>query len=407
MAGTAPSDPAPSAAGGALARSGVDVVLVARGEHARVLSEKGLTLRTPDDTYQIPVSAAGAPEEIRLTDRDVLVFATKTHQLDAALQQWADQPVHNGDNVIGTAGELLPVLTALNGVVAEEMALRFFARVFGVCVWTPAAYVTPGEVIAKSWPVAAQFHIARWPAALGTDEDRVLLADIAEAWTPAGVLVKLPPDAAPWKYNKLLSNLANAVVALTGSMSAAQKQDALLKIVSGEADIVVGTHALIQDSVDSFQLGLVVVDEEQRFGVEHKEKLKAMRTDVTKAVAQIRAAQLGYTPDTVLVNPATVSDLLLLDELVNLSPREDPNRNPLFSNELANYLGLNWAVNDFVPAGTAIVLESRTAGVNVVEKPLTINVVREGTRERDVVIASRRSVPVVDEPSSVVVIKGV
>lgn len=134
---------------------------------------------------------------------------------------------------------------------------------------------------------------------------------------------------------------------------------------------------------------------------------KAMRTDVTKAVAQIRAAQLGYTPDTVLVNPATVSDLLLLDELVNLSPREDPNRNPLFSNELANYLGLNWAVNDFVPAGTAIVLESRTAGVNVVEKPLTINVVREGTRERDVVIASRRSVPVVDEPSSVVVIKGV
>lgn len=203
--------------GGALARFGVDVVLVGRGEHARVLSEKGLTLRTPDDTYQIPVSAAGAPEEIRLTDRDVLVFATKTHQLDAALQQWADQPVHRGDNVIGTAGERLPVLTALNGVVAEEMALRFFARVFGVCVWTPAAYVTPGEVIAKSWPVAAQFHIARWPAALATDEDRSLLEDIAEAWTPAGILVKLPPDAAPWKYNKLLTNLSNAVVALTGS----------------------------------------------------------------------------------------------------------------------------------------------------------------------------------------------
>ncbi|MDA2891977.1 2-dehydropantoate 2-reductase [Mycolicibacterium sp. BiH015] len=203
--------------GGALARSGVDVVLVARGEHAQVLSGKGLTLRTPDDTYQIPVSAAGAPEEVRLTDRDVLVFATKTHQLDAALQQWADRPVRQGDNVVGTAGERLPVLTALNGVVAEEMALRFFARVFGVCVWTPAAYVTPGEVIAKSWPVAAQFHIARWPAALATDQDRVLLEDIAEAWTPAGILVKLPPDAAPWKYNKLLTNLSNAVVALTGS----------------------------------------------------------------------------------------------------------------------------------------------------------------------------------------------
>ena len=62
-----------------------------------------------------------------------------------------------------------------------------------------------------------------------------------------------------------------------------------------------------------------------------------------------------------------------------------------------------WALTSFPSIRTDL----RNAGVNVVEKPLTINVVREGTRERDVVIASRRSVPVVDEPSSVVVIKGV
>ncbi|MFB1295653.1 ketopantoate reductase family protein [Mycobacterium sp. pW049] len=219
--------------GGALARSGLDVVLVARGEHAQVLADKGLVLRTPDDTYEIPVSAAGRPEDVRLTNRDVLVFATKTHQLDAALQEWADQPVHDGDDVIGTAGELLPVLTALNGVVAEEKALRLFARVFGVCVWTPAAYVTPGEVIAKSWPVAAQFHIARWPADLATQEDRDLLEGIAASWSPAGVLVKLPPDAAPWKYNKLLTNLSNAVVALTGS--ARDGEVATAVISEGEA----------------------------------------------------------------------------------------------------------------------------------------------------------------------------
>lgn len=203
--------------GGVLARAGADVVLVARGTHARALADNGLTLRTPDGAFQIPVSVVAAPDEVRLTARDVLVFATKTHQLDAALQEWVDRPVFDGDAAVGSAGEVLPVLAALNGVVAEDKALRFFARVFGVCVWMPAAHVTPGEVITKSWPVAGHFHVARWPAALATPEDRALLEDIAATWTPAGILVALPPDVAPWKYNKLLSNLSNAVVALTGS----------------------------------------------------------------------------------------------------------------------------------------------------------------------------------------------
>ncbi|CAN3127216.1 ketopantoate reductase family protein [Mycobacterium sp. smrl_JER01] len=203
--------------GGALARSGAEVVLVARGAHARVLAERGLVLRTPDGVFEIPVESAADPAEVRLNRRDVLVFATKTHQLDSALGDWADRPVYDGDVTVGTAGELLPVLTALNGVVAEEKALRLFARVFGVCVWMPAAHVKPGEVIVESWPVAGQFHIARWPAALTTEQDRTLLDDIAAVWTSAGVVVTLPPDVAPWKYNKLLSNLSNAVIALTGS----------------------------------------------------------------------------------------------------------------------------------------------------------------------------------------------
>lgn len=203
--------------GGLLARSGADVVLVARGAHAQALADRGLTLRTPDGTFEIGVTAAADPAEVRLTSRDVLVFATKTQHLEDALHAWVDRPVHHGDTVVGTAGSTLPVLTALNGVVAEEMALRFFARVFGVCVWMPAAHVVPGEVIVRSWPVAGQFHISRWPADLADAEDDRLLSDIAATWTPAGLLVVRPPDVAPWKYRKLLANLANAVVALTGS----------------------------------------------------------------------------------------------------------------------------------------------------------------------------------------------
>lgn len=64
------------------------------------------------------------------------------------------------------------------------------------------------------------------------------------------------------------------VTLLTGSMRTAQKRQALLDIVSGEADIVIGTHAIIQDTVEFFDLGLVVVDEQHRFGVEQRDSLR-------------------------------------------------------------------------------------------------------------------------------------
>src|SRR3954454_23833570 len=66
---------------------------------------------------------------------------------------------------------------------------------------------------------------------------------------------------------------ATRVVLLTGSMSKAGRQEALLAAASGEAGIVVGTHALLQEQVQFFDLGLVVVDEQHRFGVEQRAAL--------------------------------------------------------------------------------------------------------------------------------------
>ena len=200
--------------GAVLARAGTPTVLVARGRHAEVLATAGITLRTPDGTFHTPVTAAAGTERVRLTDRDVLVFTTKTQQLDAVLQEWVDQPVHGPDGVVGTAGERLPAMTALNGVAAEEKALRYFRRVFGICVWLPAVHLEPGEVIVRSWPMAGQFHIARWPADISTQDDADLLSEVAETLSAAGIKVRIPHDVAPWKYNKLLSNLGNAAGAL-------------------------------------------------------------------------------------------------------------------------------------------------------------------------------------------------
>ena len=66
---------------------------------------------------------------------------------------------------------------------------------------------------------------------------------------------------------------ATRVVLLTGSMGRAQRQEAMLAMASGEAGIALGTHALLEEGVTFADLGLVVVDEQHRFGVEQRAAL--------------------------------------------------------------------------------------------------------------------------------------
>ncbi len=70
------------------------------------------------------------------------------------------------------------------------------------------------------------------------------------------------------------SDIGTRVALLTGSQATAARRRALLDIVSGDAGIVVGTHALIQEKVDFHDLALVVVDEQHRFGVEQRDALR-------------------------------------------------------------------------------------------------------------------------------------
>ncbi|MFF4256091.1 ATP-dependent DNA helicase RecG [Streptomyces sp. NPDC001663] len=70
------------------------------------------------------------------------------------------------------------------------------------------------------------------------------------------------------------SEHATKVVLLTGSMGMAGRRQAMLDLATGEAGIVIGTHALIEDKVQFHDLGLVVVDEQHRFGVEQRDALR-------------------------------------------------------------------------------------------------------------------------------------
>ncbi len=95
---------------------------------------------------------------------------------------------------------------------------------------------------------------------------------------------------------------------LVGSMTKKQADAARQKLKSGEADVAVGTQALIQDSVEFYDLGLAVIDEEHRFGVEQRRKLLEDTPDVLvmSATPIPRSLALTYYGDL---------ELSIIDEL--------------------------------------------------------------------------------------------
>lgn len=74
-------------------------------------------------------------------------------------------------------------------------------------------------------------------------------------------------------FSKILEPMGIACALLTGSMTAKQKREIKDRIATGTVTVVVGTHALIQDTVSFSNLGLVVTDEQHRFGVNQRAKL--------------------------------------------------------------------------------------------------------------------------------------
>ncbi|QIS14669.1 ATP-dependent DNA helicase RecG [Nocardia arthritidis] len=123
------------------------------------------------------------------------------------------------------------------------------------------------------------------------------------------------------------------VVLVTGSMSAGAKKAALLDAVSGEAGIVIGTHALIQDAVEFFDLGMVVVDEQHRFGVEQRDALRAK-------------AKPGTTPHLLVMTatpiPRTIA-MTTLGDLETSTLTELPRgRSPITSRVVPRKLHPNW-----------------------------------------------------------------
>jgi ATP-dependent DNA helicase RecG len=107
----------------------------------------------------------------------------------------------------------------------------------------------------------------------------------------------------------LLAPLGIPVTLLTGSLSGAGTGTALAAIADGRASVVVGTHALFSERVAYARLGLVVVDEQHRFGVEQRGALEAKTRDGAAHVLLMTATPIPRTLGQVLYADLDVSDL--------------------------------------------------------------------------------------------------
>ena len=118
-------------------------------------------------------------------------------------------------------------------------------------------------------------------------------------------------------FSKLLSPLGISVCLLTGSMTVKQKQLARAAIEAGHAQLVVGTHALVSDTTVFHDLGLVVTDEQHRFGVGQRAKLSAKGEDPHLLV-------MSATPI-----PRTLALLMYGDLEVSILDELPPGREPV------------------------------------------------------------------------------
>jgi ATP-dependent DNA helicase RecG len=163
---------------------------------------------------------------------------------------------------------------------------------------------------------------------------RLLQGDVGSGKTLVAALACLPVVASGWqaavmapteilaeqlyrKFHDWLDPLGIRVVWLAAALKGKAKRATLAAIAAGEAQVAVGTHALIQEGVDFPRLGLVVVDEQHRFGVEQRLALRAKgsRPDDAPLTPHLLMMSATPIPRSLAMSHYADLDVSTLDEL--------------------------------------------------------------------------------------------
>lgn len=109
-------------------------------------------------------------------------------------------------------------------------------------------------------------------------------------------------------FKKRFGDLPVQVDYISRFRSVKETKDILARLASGELDILIGTHKMLGKDIEFADLGLLIIDEEQRFGVSHKEKIKAIRNNVD--VVYLSATPI---PRTLQLSLSGIRDISVID----------------------------------------------------------------------------------------------
>ncbi|MSQ58849.1 MAG: ATP-dependent DNA helicase RecG [Betaproteobacteria bacterium] len=158
------------------------------------------------------------------------------------------------------------------------------------------------------------------------------LAALQAIESGAQVAVMAPTEIlAEQNFNKFrgwLSKLGLEVIWLAGTQGKKQRREVLARVASGEAHVAVGTHALFQEQVEFSRLGLCIVDEQHRFGVQQRLALRRKGTD---GVSQPHQLMMSATPI-----PRTLAMSFYADLDVSVIGELPPGRTPIVTKLLAD-----------------------------------------------------------------------
>ena len=185
--------------GGNLARASHDVVLIGRPGNVKAINERGLKVILPTGTHIVRLPAVTGPDQINFGPEDVVFLCVKGQNTEGALRD------------LQAVTKDVPIFCLQNGVRNEEITAQYFPRVYGVVVRVGAVYLDDGEVVSRRDP-PGWLVIGRYPK--GTDE---VIEAVAPMLRSAEFPVLVTPDVMPYKWGKLMTNVVNAIGAITNA----------------------------------------------------------------------------------------------------------------------------------------------------------------------------------------------
>jgi len=232
--------------------------------------------------------------------RETLRF-TEAWVLQAALAQkhTAAREQHTTPRIPAPGGFLerfdaaLPfVLTVDQEIAAAEIALDISAA-------SPMNRLLQGEVGSGKTVVAIRAMLA--VADSGGQSALLAPTEVLAGQHLRSITAMLGPELA----SELMP------VLLTGKLPVAERRKALLQVVSGQSRIVIGTHALLSDNVNFFDLGLIIIDEQHRFGVDQRETLR-LKGELPPHVLVLTATPIPRTIAMTVFGDLSVSTIKML-----------------------------------------------------------------------------------------------